>query len=170
MLLWALIAGVVWGLAGCNGQKDNATEKAAVAFNDSLVAAQSEVTYAVARFWTVVDTGDAEDLRPALQQVQRQVEASREQVKRLEPVAHGDSMRRQMLELFRFYERTTQNEYNRIVELLVQHADDDSLPEPVIQEIDSLMANVARRERPYDSSFQAAQQVYARQYGFEVED
>lgn len=142
------------------------TFKSGNEYNDYIVAQQTLIGEQIIVFNEAMGLADASpaSIQPHYEKLISLSKTAVENVRKMTAFEKNTELRDAALELLKFYERTFQTDYKRMIELVFT----DPLTDEIILEINTILDKVTNDEKPYDAKFAAAQKAFAKQFGFEL--
>jgi hypothetical protein len=131
----------------------------AIAYNDKIVSEQNKIGEAILAF-----SGNPNDF--SLSGIKTQAERSLSVLKEMKPYEGDKKFLSAAKALFKFYGDITENEYKKILQLVVDKK--KYTQEEITQKINKLTESISKREHPLDKAFQEAQIAFAQKYGFSL--
>jgi hypothetical protein len=142
------------------------TNTEAIKFNDDLVNLQNQIGEKIILFNSIVGADNAtfETVNPVLNDLKNVVSDVLLKAENLKAYDNNLELKNAFLELFRFYNRTVNNEYKEIVKIIFVDEKMD------VDRVNLLIEKVISEESILDAKFKSVQNAYALKYGFTLEE
>ncbi len=137
-------------------------QKTATEYNDKIVDEQNKIGQRIIDFNYAVEAGEEMDL--PLNLILEQINVSIEVLENLKPWEDGKALKNSALELFKFYKSIVSKEYREMVDIL-KHAE---ISETDAARLNTIMADVAEREKKVDYDFSTSQEAFAKRWNIEL--
>lgn len=126
-------------------------------YNNYIIDLQSKTIKAILSFADACSTGDATIMRTSYEQFQKQAKESVVELKKLGSFDGNSEFRDKAIDLFSFYEEVANNDYKKMLDLLLKEDFNDADQ----AEIDAIVAKVSEKEAKFDAAFAKAQDEFA---------
>lgn len=140
----------------------------AIQYNNKIIQSQNKINGAISRFFKVLEKSteskvDSAKVIPAYDDLVLQVNNQLDSTKKLTPIDKDSSFKVAAVELFEFYQKVVQEDYARLIPLVLQKT--------VTQEEQNLIKKMEDQikqgeEKPYQK-FRKAQLKFAKKHGFD---
>ena len=139
---------------------------AAIRYNDRIVDSQGKIILKIFDLAKAFEKSDPDEMDAKLLDLQTQIDESLVTVSAMESFDGYVRLRDAAIELFKFYQDISREEYQEIVEILSQPQSD--ITKDDYYRLQDIQADVEEREADLDKELQAAQQEFAKIHGFQV--
>jgi hypothetical protein len=148
------------------GKKNKAQEAPAVAFdavayNDKIVEEQLEIGKGVSALMASFESPDPAVAVQAADTLEARINQAITTVSALAPAEGDAALRDSAVALFRFYLKTSQLDYRRLMAILA----DQAVTAEEEAEVTTITARITAEEQGYDGAFTKAQETFAARYG-----
>lgn len=151
-----------------SGQVFGQQFKEANAYNDYIVDLQNQIGERMLAFNEAVSMSDAtrESVQPDYDTLLLVTKNCIAKLKKLPAYEGNVSLRNTAQQLFEFYQKTIEQDYKEMVDLIFG----STLDEAALARLTVIMEKITADEKVYDENFAKEQQAFATKYNFELID
>jgi len=140
----------------------------AIDFNNEIVREQQEFSQDFLALNEKIGDGTSskEEAEVEYEEVLSGAQDALASVNNLDPVGNGEELKSVAVEIFEFYTGMLEDEYRELLDLFYK----EDFTEADLTRINELQESIGAQEEPLDEKFQAAQEAYAEDNGFALEE
>ncbi len=138
-----------------------------VDYNNYFIALQQQVITKMGTFSESLESFDTSSIRQEHKALIQTIESTIEKAEQTPAYGDDDVLKPAFLDLFRFYQQLSTEEYGTIVNLI--EGGESSISDDDLRVIDSLTKSIELQQTKVKASFNKAQNRFAEQYQLEVE-